>query len=153
MTPAQLRLLREQKGMTRDQLAAHLKQSTSAITKWEHGDRPIPAMVADRMLSEVEIKLPLQEMQQLYDLGMKLGKSFDEMLKMAIRGVLTQPPAQPQQQPAKPSYRDIAPPESLVLNEQPPKKGKDDGKVTISWQEDASLPQLPPQTKGKAKRS
>ena len=46
MTPDQLRFLREQRGLTREQLAAYLGDCTaSTVNKWERGGRPIPRYI------------------------------------------------------------------------------------------------------------
>lgn len=116
ITPEQLRYLREQRRMTREELAAELNCSASAIVHWEGGKREIPSWVADKMFSKLPITFTVQELAEMYDLCREEACSMSELLQDSIRHLLkerraagthseTKAPANlhsfPQQQPSK----------------------------------------------------
>jgi transcriptional regulator with XRE-family HTH domain len=89
MTPEHLRTLRESRGLTRDELATELGGCTAqAIVKWERGERPIPAWVEEKMLSNVEIKFPISDLHTLLDYARESGESFETFLSTAVREYL-----------------------------------------------------------------
>ena len=68
MTPETLRYLREQRGLTREQLADFLGDVTaSTVNKWERDMHAIPAWVEEKMLRTIEIVLPYAELHLLLD--------------------------------------------------------------------------------------
>jgi transcriptional regulator with XRE-family HTH domain len=86
MTPEQLRTLRESRGLTRDELATELGGCTAqAIVKWERGERPIPAWVEEKMLSNVKVTFPLTDLHELLDLAREENISFEDLLSEAIQ--------------------------------------------------------------------
>lgn len=90
MSPEQLRSLREARGLTREQLAAELGDtSASTVNKWERGMHDIPAWVEKHMLSNVHIQFPLTELHQLMDFARESQESFEAFLSTAISEFLT----------------------------------------------------------------
>jgi transcriptional regulator with XRE-family HTH domain len=99
MTGDHLRQLREDRGLTREQLATELGDCTaSTINKWERGINPVPQWVEDRMLRQVRTIWPLEDLHELLDLARAektdLGTLITEGAKLVLaqrRGL--QPPA------------------------------------------------------------
>lgn len=85
MTPETLRTLRESRGLTREELAIELKCSASAIVQWEGGKRSIPDWVEEKMLSTVQVQLPLSDLHSLLDYARESGESFETFLSTAVR--------------------------------------------------------------------
>ncbi len=86
MTHELLRYLREQRGLTREQLADYLGDCTaSTVNKWERDINPVPAWVADKMLRGIPIKLPVHEMLALLTEARVTGQSAESILGDAIR--------------------------------------------------------------------
>lgn len=119
MTGEQLRSLREAKGLTREGCAEYLGDSSaSTVNNWERGISPVPEWVAEKMLREVDITLPLADLHLLLDEAKDRQVSFSVILAEAIREhiakhskgrivplgtVLTDPPADYNAEPpAKP---------------------------------------------------
>jgi transcriptional regulator with XRE-family HTH domain len=103
MTGEHLRSLREARGMTRDQLAAHLGDCTgSTINKWERNINPVPGWVAEKMLQTVKVSFPLGDLHQLLDLSRELDISFDELLAEGIQLVIASRREKPQAPTSKP---------------------------------------------------
>jgi len=90
ITPDQLRYLREQRRMTRDELAEELKCSASAIVHWEGGKREIPSWVADKMFAKLPIEFTVQELAEMYDLCREEAFSMGELIQEAVRMRLEQ---------------------------------------------------------------
>lgn len=91
MTGAQLRHHRETRGQTREQLADFLGGcSAPAIIKWERDERPVPAWVAEKMMRNTTVKLPLEDLHELLDAAREDNKPFDQFLIEAIRLKLEQ---------------------------------------------------------------
>lgn len=89
MQPEQLRQLREARGLTRDQLATELGDCTgSTVNKWERGMHAIPQWVEDKMLRQVPLTLPIEELHALLDRARTEGIAFPELLGRAIRDYL-----------------------------------------------------------------
>jgi transcriptional regulator with XRE-family HTH domain len=98
MTPEQLRQLRDSRGLTREQLAKELSDcSASTINKWERGINPIPAWVEEKMLRNVPLTLPIEDLQALMDLARESGQDFSAVLGQALRDYLktTKPKPKP----------------------------------------------------------
>ena len=86
MTGDQLKALREARSFTREQLAADLGDcSASTINKWERDINPVPAWVAEKMLRNVKISFPIEQLHQLLDLAREENMSFEQLLTEAIR--------------------------------------------------------------------
>lgn len=86
MTHHTLRYLREQRGLTREQLADYLGDCTaSTVNKWERGINPVPAWVQDKMLRSIPVKLPVEEMLQLLTEAQATGQSAESILADACR--------------------------------------------------------------------
>lgn len=85
MTPETLRKLRETRGLTREELAAELKCSASAIVQWEGNKRTIPDWVEEKMLSNVQVKFPISDLHSLLDFARESGESFEDFLSSAVR--------------------------------------------------------------------
>lgn len=88
ITPDQLRYLREQRKMTREELAAELDCSASAIVQWEGGKRAIPNWVADKMFSKLPITFTMQELCEMYDLCREEAFSMSELIQESVRIML-----------------------------------------------------------------
>lgn len=86
MTGEQLRSLREARGLTRQQLADFLGDcSHSTVNKWERDISPVPEWVAEKMLREVNITLPLADLHLLLNEAISRDVSFPQILSEAIR--------------------------------------------------------------------
>ncbi len=86
MTPETLRYLREQRGLTREQLAEFLGDCTaSTINKWERDMHAIPAWVEDKMLRSLPVTLPLDELYLLLDEAHTTGRSAATLISEALR--------------------------------------------------------------------
>ena len=91
MTPEQLRFLREQQGMTREQLAAYLGDCTaSTVNKWERGMHSIPAWVADKMFAKLPITFTVQELAEMYELCREEACTMSELIQDAVRHLIDQ---------------------------------------------------------------
>jgi DNA-binding transcriptional regulator YiaG len=51
MTPATLRTIRKSLALTQGELATALGYERRAVTAWEYGERPVPALVAAVLLA------------------------------------------------------------------------------------------------------
>ena len=88
MSPEELRSLRERRGLTRDDLATQLGGCTAqAIVKWERGERPIPAWVEEKMLRNMQVEFPLEEVNELMHIAKELGVDFKGLLVEAARHI------------------------------------------------------------------
>lgn len=91
MTPETLRYLREQRGLTREELAEFLGDcSASTVNKWERNINPVPAWVEDKMLRSIPVTLPLDELYLLINEAHKSNRSAASILGESIRIWLTQ---------------------------------------------------------------
>lgn len=86
MTPEQLRQYRGDR--TREEFARFLNCSASAIVHWEGGNREIPAWVEEKCLTNMQVTLPLIELQALMDHARERNLSFEAMLADALRQYL-----------------------------------------------------------------
>lgn len=90
MTPETLRYLREQRGLTREELAEFLGDcSASTVNKWERNMHAIPQWVEDKMLRHIPIQLPYQELHELLDEASTSGRSASAIIAEALRLWLT----------------------------------------------------------------
>lgn len=104
MTAEQLRTLREARGLTREALAKELGGCTAqAIVKWERNERPIPQWVAEKMLNQTPVTLPMESLSRLLNYASANKKDFNEVLSAAIANYLRPsiPSGQTPQQTAK----------------------------------------------------
>jgi len=86
MTGDQLKALREARNLTREQLATALGDcSQSTINKWERNINPVPDWVEEKMLSNVQIHFPLNDLHALLDYSRESGESFEDFLSAAVR--------------------------------------------------------------------
>jgi transcriptional regulator with XRE-family HTH domain len=85
MTPEQLRELREERRMTREELAVELDCSAGAIVHWEGGKRSIPSWVADKMYSQMPITFTVQELGEMYDICREECCTMSELIQDSIR--------------------------------------------------------------------
>lgn len=90
LTPDALRYLREQRKMTREELARELDCSASAIVQWEGGKREIPSWVADKMFAKLPITFTVQELAEMYDLCRAEGYTMSELIQEAVRSLIVQ---------------------------------------------------------------
>lgn len=90
MTPEQLKWMRQERRMTRDELAKELDCSASAIVHWESGKRSIPSWVADKMYAKLPITFTVQELAEMYDLCRDEGYSMSELIQQAVRALIAQ---------------------------------------------------------------
>lgn len=90
MTPEQLRYLREQRKMTREELAKELDCSAGAIVQWEHAKRSIPAWVADKMFAKLPITFTVQELAEMYELCREEAFTMSELIQEAVRLLIDQ---------------------------------------------------------------
>lgn len=88
MTPDTLRKLREERGLTREELALELNCSASAIVQWELNKRAIPPWVEEKMLSNVQVRFPISDLHALLDFARERGESFEEFLSKAVKDFL-----------------------------------------------------------------
>lgn len=85
ITPHQLRWMREQRRMTREELAAELDCSASAIVQWEGNKRAIPSWVADKMFAKLPITFTVQELAEMYQLCRDEAYTMSELIQEAVR--------------------------------------------------------------------
>lgn len=90
ITPDQLRYLREQRDLTRDELAKELDCSAGAIVQWEGGKRAIPSWVADKMWRQLPLDFNVEELAQLLELARTEGLTLIELLTDAAKSILAQ---------------------------------------------------------------
>lgn len=94
LTGKQLRALREARHMTREELAEWLGDcSASTVNKWERDINPVPQLVAEKMLSSVQIRLPLNEIAALVQHCNDHAIDFERFLSDAILAHIRQPTA------------------------------------------------------------
>lgn len=110
MSPEELRSLRERRGLTRDQLAIDLGGCTAqAIVKWERGERPIPSWVEEKMLRNMQLEFPLEEVNELLHLAKEAGMDFKDLLIEAARHVAaSRAQGKPQAPSVKPGQQDTS---------------------------------------------
>ena len=126
ITPDQLRYLREQRRMTRDELAVELKCSASAIVQWEGCKREIPSWVADKIFAKLPIEFTVQELSEMYDLCREEAFSMGELIQEAVRMRLEQRRAAQTKAIQNITYRS-APEQSMRVAEDPPPPRKKNG--------------------------
>lgn len=90
ITPDQLRFLREQRKMTRDELAKELDCSAGAIVQWERATRPIPSWVADKMFAKLPVSFTVQELAEMYDLCREEAFTMSELIQEAVRRLINE---------------------------------------------------------------
>ena len=90
ITPEQLRYLREQRRLTREELADELGCSASAIVQWEGTKRAIPSWVTDKMFAKMPVSFTVQELAEMYDLCREEAFSMSELIQEAVRMRLEQ---------------------------------------------------------------
>lgn len=129
MTPEQLRFLRDQRGLTREQLALDLGDCTaSTINKWERGINPIPSWVADKMFAKLPITFTVQELAEMYDLCREEAYTMSELIQEAVRSLIAQHRQNqtPHATKKAPYTNIISLPESKVAETPPRKNGTED---------------------------
>lgn len=90
ITPEQLRWMREERRMTREELAAELDCSASAIVHWEGSKRAIPSWVADKMFAKLPITFTVQDLAEMYDLCREEAFTMSELIQEAVRSLIAQ---------------------------------------------------------------
>lgn len=90
ITPEQLRFLREQRRMTREELAKELNCSAGAIVQWEGAKRSIPSWVADKMFAKMPVEFTIQELAEMYDLCREEAYSMSELIQEGVRALIKQ---------------------------------------------------------------
>lgn len=90
ITPEQLRWLREQRRLTREELAKELDCSAGAIVQWEGGKRAIPSWVADKMFAKMPVEFTVQELAEMYDLCREESLTMSELIQDGVRHLLEQ---------------------------------------------------------------
>lgn len=88
ITPEQLRWMREERRMTREELAKELDCSASAIVHWEGGKRAIPAWVADKMFAKLPITFTVQDLAEMYELCREQACTMSELIQDSVRALL-----------------------------------------------------------------
>lgn len=126
ITPDQLRYLREQRRMTREELAEELKCSAGAIVHWEGGKREIPTWVADKMFAKMPVEFTIQELAEMYDLCREEALNMSELIQEAVRMRLEQRRAAQTKGIQNITYRS-APEQSMRVAEDPPPPRKKNG--------------------------
>lgn len=127
MTGEQLKFLREQRGMTREDLAAFLGDSSaSTVNKWERNIHPVPQWVADKMFSKLPISFTVEELSEMYELCREEAFSMGELIQEAVRMRLEQRRAA--KTPGKQNITYLAQHEqSSKVAEDPPKPPRKNG--------------------------
>lgn len=126
ITPDQLRYLREQRGLTREELGEELGCSAGAIVQWERSTRSIPSWVADKMFAKMPITLTMQELAEMYDLCREEAFTMSELIQEAVRMRLEQRRAAQTKGIQNITYRS-APEQSTRAAEDPPAPRKKNG--------------------------
>lgn len=85
MTGQQLKDLRTQKGWDQAKTADELGVSIHTVRSWEQDKNPIPQTVEKLLLSEVDLKIPLDLILSVNKVATERSISFDEALFDAIR--------------------------------------------------------------------
>ena len=89
MTKEALRKIREDRGLTREQLAQQLGGcKAGAIVQWEGGTRTIPFWVEEKLLRSVDVTLPITELKELVDYAVQTSQPFEALVASAIREYL-----------------------------------------------------------------
>ena len=91
MLGAELKLLREEREMTQQELAHFLGGdcSRSTVSRWESGHLTIPNWVAQKLLADSEISLPTASMARLLSYAARHHLSFRTLLTQAITEFLS----------------------------------------------------------------
>ena len=103
--------LRKSRELTREELAVELGCSASAIVHWEGGKRTIPPWVEEKMLSNVRVELPLDDLALLVDYARRHKLDFEHLLSGAIRDYIRKAPGE-----KKPGNVLPMPPEAATLD-------------------------------------
>jgi transcriptional regulator with XRE-family HTH domain len=89
MTSEQLRWMREQRDMTREELANYLGDCTaSTVNKWERGINPVPSWVADKMFSKLPITFTVQDLAEMYELCREEHCTMTELIQDSVHAAL-----------------------------------------------------------------
>ena len=91
MNAQQLRLIREDRALTREALAKILGVSHGAIVNWELRGTPIPEWVERELLSSINVTLPLNELAALMSHCQTHNISPQELLTRCIRSYIAPP--------------------------------------------------------------
>ena len=89
LTPEQLRHLREQRRLTREELAKELDCSASAIVQWEGGKRAIPSWVGDKMFSKLEVTFSMEELAEIFELCREMQITVSDLFQQSVRQLIT----------------------------------------------------------------
>ena len=119
ITPDQLRYLREQRRMTREELADELGCSSGAIVQWERATRSIPSWVADKLFAKMPVEFTIQELAEMYELCREEAFGMSELIQEAVRMRLEQRRASQTKGIQNITYRS-APEQSMRVAEDPP---------------------------------
>jgi DNA-binding XRE family transcriptional regulator len=88
MTPETLLHLRKERMLTRDELAAELGCSASAIVHWEGGARVIPDWVAEKMYRTLPLEFTVDELAELYDMARELNIGLHALFAKSLRPMI-----------------------------------------------------------------
>jgi transcriptional regulator with XRE-family HTH domain len=120
MNAQQLRLIREDRSLTREGLAKILGVSHGAIVNWELRGTPIPDWVERELLSNINVTLPLNELAALMAHCQAYNISPQEVLSRCIRSYIAPPAPAILPLPVAPAeLKDAPPPESAMVAEDP----------------------------------
>lgn len=97
MTSSTLKQIREERAWTLREMAEFLRDvDGSTLSRWERNpDAEIPSWVAERLLTSVQITLPLTELEEMLAVARAEGLSFADLLAAAIREYLAAHQAAP----------------------------------------------------------
>lgn len=97
MTPIQLKQWRIEKGWSQEQAAKELSVSIHTVRAWEQGKNPVPQIVEKHILTEVDLRIPLDIITTLKDVAFSSGEPFEKVLVRALRaGLVTLKPREPE---------------------------------------------------------
>lgn len=85
MTPEQFKAARKSRGWDQAKAAASLKVSIHTVRAWEQDKNPVPHWVEKEMLSEAELKVPLDLITQINEIAASEKISFDHALAKTLR--------------------------------------------------------------------
>jgi DNA-binding XRE family transcriptional regulator len=85
MNREQFKAIRKAKAWTQETMAAELGCSTSAVVKYEHGDRPIPHWVCEKLLKSMDVTISFENLSVLIEHASFSGEGFNHFLSRVVR--------------------------------------------------------------------
>lgn len=85
MTGEELKRIRKDRGLTRQEMGEALGVSPHAIEKWEQGVNAVPKFVDTALMSSVKATVDVEDLAFVVELAKTRGETVDETINYLIR--------------------------------------------------------------------